>query len=311
MSDLSSKLWVKKYKPTTIQDYIFQNDQQKALVQSIVSEDMVGHALFSGIQGTGKTSLSDVLVNELKVLPSDVKRINCSDETSIDVIRGKVVGFVSVIPDGKYRLVQLEECDFLSFNAQASLRVLLEDYVDQAKFILTCNYIYKIIPALKSRCQYQFDFKSPEKKSTVLRVLKILMAENITFDKKLIMPYVDACYPDLRKTIQTIQQHCVDGVLLEPSSVGSGDDYKFKILEYLEKNDWKAMREVVCAQVPDDEIVGIYKFLFENLNKCKKFKDYEAWGEGYVMIAKYLHRDSTVAIRETNLAALFIELGTI
>jgi len=311
MSNLSTKLWVKKYKPTNIKEYIFQNDKQKKLVESIIEEDMVGHALFSGIQGTGKTSLSDVLIHELGVAESDVKRINCSDETSIEVIRNKVVNFVSCIPDGKYRVVQLEECDFLSFNAQASLRVLLEDYVDHAKFILTCNYIHKIIPALKSRCQYQFDFKAPDKKSTVMRVIKILMDEKIEFDKNLIMPYVDACYPDLRKTIQTIQQHCVNGVLLEPSSVGEGDDYKFKILEYLEKNNWQSMREIVCAQVSDDEIVSVFEFLYKNLDKCKKFKETEAWEQGIVMIAKYLKNDTTIAIREINLAALFIELGTI
>ena len=311
MLNYESKLWVKKYQPHDLTDYIFQNKEQKNLVESIITERMVGHALFSGIQGTGKTSLSHVLVKELKVLPSDVLKINCSDETSIEVIRSKVIAFVSVIPDGEFRVVQLEECDYLSKNAQASLRVLLEDYVDNAKFILTCNYIHKILPALKSRCQYQFDFKSPDKREIVRLVIQIMMKEDIKFDQNLIMTYIDACYPDMRKTIQTIQQHCVDGELM-PYTAGVGnDDYKFKLLEHLEKDEWTKMREIVCKQVSDDEMVEVYKFLYQNINKCPRFKKNDNYEQAIVIIAKYLKNDGMVAVQEINLAACFIELGTI
>lgn len=311
MLELESKLWVKKYQPTSLTDYIFQNKQQKDLVQSIITERMVGHALFSGIQGTGKTSLSNVLVKELEVLPSDVLRINCSDESSIDTIRTKVIGFTSVFPDGEFRVVQLEECDYLSKNAQASLRVLLEESVDRAKFILTCNYVHKILPALKSRCQYQFDFKAPDKREIIRRVIEIMMKEDIKFDQNLIMTYIDACYPDMRKIIQTIQQHCVAGELQPYTAGGGNDDYKFKLLEHLEKDEWTKMREIVCSQVSDDEMEEVYKFLYQNIDKCSRFKNTDNYEQAIVIIAKYLKSDGMVAVREINLAALFIELGTI
>lgn len=309
MSDLQTKLWVKKYKPTNLSQYIFQNDSQKKLIQSIIDEKLVGHAIFSGIQGTGKTSLSDIIVHELGIDPSDVLRINASDENSIDIIRNKVVNFISVVPNGDYRVVQFEEMDALSHSAMSGLRTIMEDYVDYAKFIFTCNYIHKVIPALKSRCQYQLDFKSPDKTAITKKVIEILLAEKIKFDPQIILRYVDICYPDLRKVIQTIQQHCVNGELLDPSTDTDNDDYKFKFLELLEQDDWPGIRSIICDQVSNDEIESVYRFLYENLDKSKKFQTKDKWETGQVMIADYLYKDSLVADREINVSALFIELG--
>ena len=216
-SNLKSKSWAMKYKPNDLSQYIFQNNNHKNQIDTLISDKMSGHMLLSGIQGTGKTSLSDILLYELKVDPTDVLRINASDETSIDVIRNKVINFISAVPNGDFRVVQMEEADYLSPNGQAALRGILEEYIDTAKFIFTCNYAHKIIPALKSRCLYQLEFKAPDKTDVLRRIIEILLSEKIKFEPSTIEKYVNICYPDLRKIIQTVQQHCVNGELLDPS----------------------------------------------------------------------------------------------
>lgn len=310
-STLKSKSWAMKYKPADLSQYIFQNDNHKKQIDALISGNMSGHVLLSGIQGTGKTSLSDILLCELNVDPSDVLRINASDETSIDVIRNKVVNFISAVPNGDFRVVQMEEADYLSPNGQAALRGILEEYIDTAKFIFTCNYVHKIIPALKSRCLYQLEFKSPDKTNVLRRIIEILLAEKIKFDPNTIEKYVNICYPDLRKIIQTVQQHCTNNELLDPSDSESNDDYKFKFLELLEKDDWEIIRNLICKQVSNDEIDSVYRFLYDNLNKSPKFKSKDKWETGIVYIAEYLYKDSLASDREIILTALFIELGRI
>lgn len=313
MSDLDSKSWYKKYRPSTLDGYIFQNDDQKKLVEKIINDNLTGHALLSGVQGTGKTTLARIILNELNVQPSDVLSVNCSDETSIDMIRNKVVNFVSVIPDGDYRVVILEECDYLSKNAQASLRVITEELVDSAKFILTCNYGHKILPALKSRCIYQFDFKAPQKRGVAGKVVDMLLNEKIKFDSKLILPFINAHYPDFRKIINTIQQHSVNGELQEPNSVSGESDTKLKLIKLLETpNSWREMRELVCKEVSEDEYDDIYRFLYENLSNCEPFKNsIDKYESAIVLIKEYLESDAIVALRYVNMAALFIELGNL
>jgi len=311
MSDLKSKAWVKKYKPKDLSQYIFQSEKHKQLIQNIVADDMAGHVMLSGIQGTGKTSLSDILLTELNINPADVLRIKASDGHKIENIRTTIYDFITIVPHGEYRVVQFEEMDALSHPAQMSLRMMMEDCIDYAKFICTCNYIHKIIPALKSRCLYQLEFKAPDKTALTKRIIEILLSEKIKFDPQIILKYVDICYPDLRKVIQTVQQHCVNGELLDPSSDSNNDDYKFKFLELLEADDWSEIRSIICAQVSNDEIGSVYRFLYENLDKSKRFQAKDKWEAGQVMIADYLYKDSLVADREINISALFIDLGRI
>lgn len=311
MSQLKNKAWVHKYKPTSLSEYIFQNSKHEQLVNTIIEENMPGHILLMGIQGTGKTSLSNILIHELGINPSDVLRINASDENSIDIIRNKVISFISTIPHGDYKVVQMEEADHISINGQSALRVVLEEYADSAKFIFTCNYGHKIIPALKSRCTHQLEFKSPDKPNVMKRVIQILLNEKVKFDPDLITKYVDICYPDLRKIIQTVQQNTINGELVDPSEIESNDDYKLHFLELLETDNWSEIRNIICQQVSNDEIESVYRFLYENLHKSKKFQKTENWESGQVMIAEYLYKDAIVTDREINLSALFINLGKI
>lgn len=308
---LKNKLWVEKYRPVKIDSYIFQNSKHQKILETTLLENLPGHVLLSGPAGTGKTSLSNLIISELNVDPSDVLRINASDENSVDVIRNKISDFISVVATGDYRVVQLEECDFISASGQAALKFILEEYVEYAKFILTCNDVTKIVQPLKSRMNVHLDFKAPDKQNITKRIIEILLSENIKFEPELLLKYVDICYPDLRKLIQMIQQHCVDGVLLPPVSVSGNDDYKFKIISLLETDQWSEIRNIICTHVSDQEMSDMYRFLYENLDKTPKFQNQDNWDNGQVLIAEYLYRDFSVSDKEINLIALIIQLGQI
>lgn len=310
-NSLKNKLWVEKYKPLTLSNYIFQNTEHENIINNAISQNLPGHILLSGDAGTGKTSLSNLIISTLNIDPIDVLKINASDENSVDIIRNKILNFITIVPNGDFRIVQLEEADYLTPNAQAALRQILEEYVDHAKFILTCNYVHKIIPALKSRMNVEVNFKTPDKTKIAKKVIDILLTENINFQPDLVFKYIDICYPDMRKTLQTLQQHCVDNVLLNPTNNESNSDYKFKFLELIEKDNWQESRELICSQVTNDETESVYRFLYENLSSSKKFKEKENWEIGQVKIAEYLYKDGLVWDREINLSALIIELGMI
>ena len=152
------KLWVEKYRPKTIDQYVFQDETLKAAVTKWLAEGNIPHLLLSGVQGAGKTSLSQILINEINIDETDVLMINASDENSVDTIREKIKGFISTWPMGDFKVVRLEEADYISLPAQGVLRSMIEDYSEVARFILTCNYENKIKPAIKSRCQhFRFD----------------------------------------------------------------------------------------------------------------------------------------------------------
>jgi len=309
MSNLKNKSWVKKYEPTTLDSYIFSSDTQQKLIQKIIDNRLDAHVLLTGAPGTGKTTLSNIIINSIQIDDSDLLKINASDENSVDIVREKIINFITTIPNGDFKVIQLEEADYFSLNAQAILRKILEDYEEQCKFIITCNYVHKIIPALKSRCRYQFEFKSPNKKSIQKFAVNILLKEKIKVDPKIFNKFISIYYPDIRKIIQSLQLHSIDGVLIEPKEADGNDDYKIKLIEYLDQNDWKSMRELVCDQVNDSEIESVYRFLYENLEQCKKFEKYnENWKTGQILIAESLYKDAIVSDREINLSMLFLKL---
>lgn len=304
-----SKLWVEKYRPQTIDDYIFQDHSQKRAILKFIGEGSIPHLLLSGVQGTGKTTLSKILVKALDVDETDVLLINASDENSVDVIRDKIKTFITTFAIGNFKIVQLEEADYITPNGQAVLRQLMEEYVDAARFILTCNYDHKIIPAIKSRSQ-QFRFHAFDRDDVAERLAGILIEERVKFTIDLLDKYIAAGYPDIRKIINLLQQNVVDNELLPPTEIETGD-YKFKMLELLETDNWLEIRKLLCANVPTEEWEAVYKFLYENLNKSNKFSSQEKWEEGIVTIADHLYRDALVSDREINAAAMFIRLSRI
>jgi len=147
------QLWTEKYRPNDIDGYVFRDEEQKAQVKTWIDEGAIPHLLFSGAPGVGKTTLAKILIKQLEIDDFDVLEINASRENSIDTIRDKITGFVQTMPFGDFKVVLLDEADYLSPNAQAALRGVMEEYHTTARFILTCNYPNRIIPALHSRCQ--------------------------------------------------------------------------------------------------------------------------------------------------------------
>jgi replication factor C small subunit len=147
------ELWTEKYRPSTIDNYVFRDDTQREQVRTWIESKTIPHLLFSGAAGVGKTTLAKILINSLGVNTYDILEINASRDNNVETVREKIIGFVSTMPFGEFKVVLLDEADYLSPNAQAILRGVMETYASSARFILTCNYPNKVIPALHSRCQ--------------------------------------------------------------------------------------------------------------------------------------------------------------
>lgn len=306
---LKNNMWIEKYRPSTIDGYIFHDDSHKqAFLQMIVDQD-IPHLLLSGVQGTGKTTIAKILVNSLEIDDTDVLTINASDENSVDVIREKIKGFISTFALGKFKVVFLEEADYITPNGQAVLRNMMEQYANTARFILTCNYEHKVIPSIQSRCQH-FRFKAGDKDSITEQMAIMLASENIVCDIETLDAYVRVGYPDVRKIINLLQQNSKTGTLIKPTTVEAGD-YKFKLLDLLTADDWNGARKLCCGTVAAEEWEDVYRFLYDNLHMSTKFESQSLWEAGIVVIAEHLYKHSLVADPEINAASMFIQLSTI
>lgn len=305
------KLWAEKYKPQTLDEYIFHDNSQKQSINRMIADGTIPHLLFSGVQGSGKSALSHVLVKELGIDESDILTINASDENSVDVMREKIKNFISTFAFGKFKVVRLEEADYISLAGQAVLRKFMEDeYADSARFILTCNYENKIIPAIKSRSQH-FRFKASNRDDVTEFVANILLSERIKFDLGLLDKYISIGYPDIRKIVNMLQQNSNDGALQSLVSEKESGDYKFRLLDMIALDNWEEARVLACENVLPEEWEDLYRFLYENLHKAPKYSIQEKWEAGIVIIADHLYKNSIVADPEINAAAMFIRLAQV
>jgi replication factor C small subunit len=302
------ELWVEKYRPKTVSEYVFRDNHQRKQVESWIKDKTIPHLLFSGNAGIGKTTLAKVLFNELEVNDLDVLEINASRTNSVDDIRNTIINFVQMIPFGAFKIVLLDEADYLSPNAQAALRGVMEEYHTTSRFILTCNYPNRIIPALHSRCQ-GFHIERIDQTEFTARVAKILMDEGITPDLDILDTYVKATYPDLRKCINTVQMNSQDGTLVAPAKSDKAEaDYKLEMTELFKAGKITEARKLVCSQARPDEIEDIYKWMYDNVTL---FGD-EARQEKAILVIKQGLVDHTlVADPEINLAATMIKLQNI
>lgn len=301
---MTPSIWVERYRPRTISDVIFQDARQRVTFKSFVENQDVPNLLLSGVQGTGKTTVSRALIRDLEIDRTDRLRINCSDE-KIDAMRSKVGGFASSMPFGMFKVVQLEELDYMSLDGQALLRGLIEDTSANCRFIATCNYENKVIPPLKSRFQ-QFYFRAPDKDKIAERLVYILETEKVEYEAEDLLTYLDVGYPDIRKTIQLLQQNVQGGKLLNPKNVsGTDSDWKFGLLDAVTSGNWKAARKLVCETATREEHGDIFTFLYQNLDRLK-VEDKDA---AVVTIADFATKLPLVQDTELLLAALFIELG--
>lgn len=302
------KLWVEQHRPQTLNDYIFHDETHERAFRGFITNNTIPHLLLSGVQGSGKTTLSKVLITELGIDDTDVLTINASDENSVDTIREKIKAFVTTFAMGDFKVIQLEEADYITPQGQGILRMIMEEYSDNARFILTCNYENKIIPPIKSRCQ-QFRFKAPDRDDVTEYAAEVLISEHVKFDLNLLDLYVSAGYPDIRKVVNMLQQNVVDGELHAIAAEREAEDYKFKLLELIERDKWQDARQLACANVPAEEWEDVYRFLYDNIHKSPRYEQRDKWEAAIVIIAEHLYKHTSVADPEINAAAMFIRLS--
>jgi replication factor C small subunit len=300
------ELWVEKYRPKTVDGYVFRDEHQKAQIQRWIKDGAIPHLLFSGNAGIGKTTLARILLNELQVNDLDILEINASRTNSVEDVRDKIVNFVQMIPFGAFKVVLLDEADYLSPNAQAALRGVMEEYHTTARFILTCNYPNRVIPALHSRCQ-GFHIERTDITEFTARVATILVDEAVDFDLDTLDTFVKATYPDLRKCINMVQMNSVDGKLLSAEKADTGDaDYRLEMVDLFKKGKISEARKLICSQARPEEIEDIFRWLYDNI---AVFGDEEKQEKAILIIKQGLVDHTLVIDPEINLSATLIRLA--
>ena len=302
MDNIKHSLWVEKYRPNTLQTYI-GNDHLKSKVSVYLESGDVPHLLLFGRAGTGKTTLAKLIVNNIDC---DYLYINASDENSVDVVREKVKNFASTLGFKDMKVIILDECDYITPNAQAALRNLMETFSKHCRFILTCNFVERIIDPIQSRCQ-SFQIIPPSKKEVAKHIHNILLKENVMSDMKDLKVLIDSGYPDIRRVINSAQRNVVkDKLKLDTTSIIQ-NDYKLKLLKILKTQDKKTAFKDIRQLLLDNKITD-FADLFRLL-----YDDVDDWGKGHVaecilIIARYELSDGQVPDKEINAMAMLIEL---
>jgi replication factor C small subunit len=301
-----NELWVEKYRPKTLDGYVWRDEDQKKRVQSWVKDKSIPHLLLSGSPGIGKTTMAKMLIHEIGIEDYDVLEINASRTNSVDDVRDKITNFVSMIPFGPFKVVLLDEADYLSHNAQAALRGVMEEYHQTARFILTCNKPHMIIDAIHSRCQ-KFHFTKIDQTEFIARVATILVEENVEFDLDTLDLYVSSTYPDLRRCINLVQQNVGEGKLAEPNKADAGEvEWKFEMVELFKKGKINEARKMLCGKLRAEEMEDVYRWLYDNI---AVFGDEELQDSAILIIKQGLVDHGVVVDPEINLAATLIRLS--
>ena len=300
------ELWVEKYRPKNIEGYVFRDEAQKKQIKTWIKDKTIPHLLFSGNAGIGKTTLAKLLCNELEVNEYDILEINASRTNSVDDVRDRIVNFVQMIPFGDFKVVLLDEADYLSPNAQAALRGVMEEYHTTSRFILTCNYPNRIIPAIHSRCQ-GFHIGKIDQTEFTARVAEILINEEVKPNLDILDTYVKATYPDLRKCINMVQMNVQDKSLLAPNEGDTGEsDWKLDMVELFKAGKIQQARKLLCGTVRPEEMEDIYRWLYDNI---ELFGDDEQQDQAVLIIKQGLVDHTLVVDPEINLAATLIRLS--
>ena len=300
--EIKNTLWVEKYRPSSLDSYI-GNDHLKSKVKLYLESGDLPHLLLFGRAGTGKTTLAKLLVNNIDC---DYLYINASDENSVEVVRDKVKNFASTLGFQEMKVIILDECDYITPNAQAALRNLMETFSKHCRFILTCNYVERIIDPIQSRCQ-SFQIIPPDRKQVAVHLGNILTKENVTNEIEDIVTIVNGGYPDIRRVINAAQRQVVDNKLVIDEGMSIQNDYKVQVLEILKtqdkKNSFKNIRQLLADSKVTD-FSDLFRLLFDTVDD---------WGRGHVaecilILAQYQQSDAVVVDKEINIMAMFIEI---
>ena len=306
MESLKHSLWVEKYRPSSLENYI-GNDHLKSKVSVYLESGDIPHLLLFGRAGTGKTTLAKLLINNIDC---DYLYINASDENSVDVVREKVKNFASTLGFKDMKVIILDECDYITPNAQAALRNLMETFSKNCRFILTCNYVERIIDPIQSRCQ-SFQIIPPDRKQVAQHLANILTNESVEYDIKDIATIVNGGYPDIRRVINGAQRQVVNGKLVIDENTITQNDYKLQVLEILKTQDKKSSFQSIRQLLADSKVTDfsdLYKLMFDTIDD---------WATGNIaecilILSKYQQSDAVVVDKEINVMAMFVEIiGTI
>ena len=304
-----NKLWTESYRPNTVNGYVFKDNSTKEQILTWISQKSIPNLLFSGAPGTGKTTLARILVNELGVEPVDFLEINASRANSVDHVRESISRFVSTMPFGDFRIVLLDEADFLTKNAQAALRGVMEHYSETARFILTCNYKNMILPALHSRCQ-TINIERLDDIEFTSRAAEILITEGIEFELETLDNIIRSTYPDLRKCINTLQMSSLSGKLVtEAEPEKSVPDYRLNAAELFKQRRYREGRNLIVDQARPEEIGDIFRWFYDNLDLWSTTE--EGQDRAIIIIRNGLVNNSHVTDYEINLSATLTELSQI
>ena len=304
------ELWVEKYRPNTVSDYVFVDGSQRDQVQAWIKDGTIPHLMLSGPAGTGKTTLAKILINELGVDEYDVLYANGSKEARKIEWVDKLIGFCQTMPFGKFKVVLIDEADYMNKESvQPALRNLMEDYSQTVRFILTCNFPHKIIAPIHSRCQ-GFHITKTDHTEFTARVATVLVSEGVEFDLDTLDSYVKATYPDMRKCLNLLQPNSVTGKLAEPSSTDkSMRDWRLDCVDLFKHGKIRQARALLCQSASPEEAEEIFRWMYDNL---------DLWGatpeqqdQAIVIIRNGLVNHNSVADVEINLSATLIELGHI